>query len=284
MLVTDAQVHIWDVDRPDRPWPKDRFAPQLDNGWSAQQAVASMDAVGVDRAVIVPPTWIGENNLTALEACEAYPGRFAIMGRFDATQPPDAIRRELSTWKQQPNMLGIRVTTVISPFKEWLEGNEDSADSFWAEAERNEIPLMLLVNGQPRPVDRVAGKFSGLKIIIDHMGCNLRGNGPAECFEKIGDLLALARHPNVHVKVSSAPCFSVEEYPYNDVKPYLRRIYDAFGPRRLMWGADLTRLRGTYANCLRQFQEDLDFLSADDKEWILGRSIAEALNWPEPSR
>jgi len=61
----------------------------------------------------------------------------------------------------------------------------------------------------------------------------------------------------------------------------LRRIYDAYGPRRMLWGSDLSRLKGTYKQCLDLFQHELDFLSEDDKEWILGRALAEALDWPE---
>jgi predicted TIM-barrel fold metal-dependent hydrolase len=81
--------------------------------------------------------------------------------------------------------------------------------------------------------------------------------------------------------VSSAPCFSNEAYPFGDLHPYLRRIYDVYGARRMMWGADLSRLTSTYRECLDLFRYELEFLSADDREWILGRTLAEALNWPE---
>ena len=91
----------------------------------------------------------------------------------------------------------------------------------------------------------------------------------------------MPRFPKMHVKVSSAPNFSTEAYPHRDIQPLLRKLFDAYGPRRLFWGSDFTRLRGTYANCLRLFQEDLDFLSAEDREWITGRGIADALHWPE---
>ena len=68
MLITDSQVHIWEVERLDRPWPQPRRnEPQLPDGFSAEQMLTEMDAIGVDRAVIVPPTWVGEGNLTALE-------------------------------------------------------------------------------------------------------------------------------------------------------------------------------------------------------------------------
>ena len=37
-MITDAQVHIWEVDRPDRPWPKPlRNQPQLPNGFTAAE-------------------------------------------------------------------------------------------------------------------------------------------------------------------------------------------------------------------------------------------------------
>jgi predicted TIM-barrel fold metal-dependent hydrolase len=112
------------------------------------------------------------------------------------------------------------------------------------------------------------------------MGCHLDSRGAA-AFASLDDLLGLARHPNVVANVSSVPCFSNEQYPFRDTHPFIRRIYDGFGPRRMLWGADLSRLRGSYGDCLAQFQEGLDFLSAEDKEWILGKSLAEVLNWPD---
>ena len=49
-----------------------------------------------------------------------------------------------------------------------------------------------------------------------------------------------------------------------------------------MWGSDVSRLRCSYRECLLLVQEALPFLTADDKEWILGKSLAETLHWPEP--
>src|ERR1022692_1177944 len=84
MLITDAQVHLWEADRPDRPWPgKPQRPPHRPNGFSAEEMLAEMDAAGVDRAMIVPPTWVGENNTMAIEAATKYRDRFAVVGRFD---------------------------------------------------------------------------------------------------------------------------------------------------------------------------------------------------------
>jgi predicted TIM-barrel fold metal-dependent hydrolase len=168
----------------------------------------------------------------------------------------------------------------VRPFVDWLE--DGSLDWFWPCCERLGLPVMALVPGMPQKIRPIAERYPDLKLLIPHMACPLDVRGEA-AFTGLTDLLALARYPQVDVMVSSAPCFSNEAYPFRDLHPYLRSIYDAFGPRRLMWGADLSRLTSTYGECLELFQEALDFLSAQDKVWILGRSLAEALKWPEPS-
>jgi len=129
-------------------------------------------------------------------------------------------------------------------------------------------------------VPPVVERHPGLPLIIDHMGRIPSAHGP-EAWADLDLLLGLARYPNVWVKTSCAPTHSDESFPYRDIQPHLQRIYDAFGANRLLWGSDITRLRGTYEENLKLFQEELDFLSADDKEWILGKTLATVLRWPE---
>lgn len=276
MLITDAQVHLWEPERPGRPWRKLSRPPHRPNGFSAEEMLKEMDAAGVDRAVIVPPTWAGDSNDWALAMAARYPKRFAVVGRFDAKAAN--ARDQLKTWLQQKHMLGVRMSFHVKPFIDWL--SDGSLDWFWAECDLLNLPVMALAPGNVDQLKPVLERHPELKILIPHMGCPLDTRG-AEAFAGLDDLLALARFPNVTVMVSSAPCFSNERYPFADLYPYLRRIYDAYGPRRLLWGADLSRLTTTYRECLDHFRYDLDFLSAGDKEWILSRSLAHALNWPE---
>ena len=50
----------------------------------------------------------------------------------------------------------------------------------------------------------------------------------------------------------------------------------------MLWEADITQLtKNTYGECPRLWQEGLPFLTADDKDWILGATAAEALNWTD---
>jgi predicted TIM-barrel fold metal-dependent hydrolase len=277
MLVTDAQIHLWDIDRPERPWPKDaRSKPHRPGAFLAPDMLAEMDAAGVDRAVIVPPSWAGESNELALEAAAAHPNRFAVMGRFDPLAP--GALDQLASWRQRPGLLGIRHTFNTPTFRSWLD--DDTLEPFWTAAERAGLPLMCQFSTMLEKVPPIAERHPDLTIVIDHMG-RLSGQKGAAAWTDLPLLLALARYPKVTVKMTSAPSYSVEPYPHRDQHTYLRQIFDAFGPRRLLWGSDITRLPGTYRHCLTLFQEELDFLSADDQEWILGKSIASICNWPE---
>lgn len=277
MLITDAQVHLWEPERPDRPWPSPRQRPpHRPNGFSPEEMLAEMEAAGVDRAVVVPPHWVGDNNETALQAAAKYPTRFAVVGRFNPKAPES--RQQLNAWLKQPHMLGIRATFHTKPYIDWLE--DGSLEWYWEACERLDIPVMALVPGMVGKLLPVAERYPSLKILIPHMGCRLDSRG-AEAFGSLDDLLDLARYPRVVVMLSSAPCYSKEPYPFGDLRPFIKRIFDAYGPRRMLWGADLTRLSSTYTECLDHVRRSLDFLSAGDKEWILGKSLAEALNWPE---
>ena len=276
-MITDAQVHIWHAETPDKPWPTGdaRAAAHLPNGLEADEFIAKMDEAGVDRAVIVPPSWIGEDNSPGIEAGDLYPTRYAVMGRFDPREPN--VTGRLEHWLEQPHMLGIRMT-LFRGFAAWLD--DDTLTEFWPACERFGIPVMALTPNTAAKLEPVAAKHPGLTLIMDHMAADLSAKGD-KAFAEIGQLLSLAKYPNVYAKVSSAPCFSNEPYPFKDIEGYMRQIYDAYGPQRMMWGADYSRLTSTYPECLAHFRDGLDFLTAEDKEWILGRTLAEALKWPE---
>src|SRR5260370_33733916 len=97
MVITDAQVHLWEPERPDRPWPKPQARPpHRPNGSSAEEMLAEMDAAGGDRAIIVPPTWAGESNDSALETASRYTTRVAVAGRIDTRA--HAAKQQLARW------------------------------------------------------------------------------------------------------------------------------------------------------------------------------------------
>src|SRR5262249_50973425 len=274
-LIVDAQVHLWKAATPERPWVPG-MVPQLPEPFGYDKLLPMMDEAGVDRVVIVPPSWEGDRVDYALEAAAKYPDRFGVMGRIPLKNPQSA--ELLPTWRQQKGMLGIRVT-FLGAQAPWL--GDGTADWFWPAAEKAGIPVMFLTSGRTAEFPRIAERHPRLALIIDHMGVNLEIAKAGKIPEAIDQSAALAKYPNVSVKLSATPAYSSEPYPFRDMTPHIRRLFDAFGPQRCYWGTDMTNsfTKASYRQRVTHFTEELGFLSEDDKDWVMGRAIVARLGW-----
>jgi predicted TIM-barrel fold metal-dependent hydrolase len=233
-----------------------------------------MGAAGVERVVIAPPVWEGVRNDVALAAAQRHPDRFAVMGRVDLLSP--ASRELIPAWREQPGMLGLRYAFHRPLVRPLLA--EGRINWLWPLAEKAGVPIMLFTaHSDLHLVDDIAERHPGLKLVVDHLALT-RGKDE-EAFREIDRLLALAGRPNVAVKASCLPLYTTDKYPYQRLHPYLRRVYDAFGPKRIFWGSDWSRLPCTYRQCVTMFTEEMTWLSNDDLEWIMGRGLCEWIGW-----
>lgn len=269
MLIVDGQVHIWAANTPERPWPPGRQAPHRPIPFSADDLRREMDAAGVHRAILAPPPWEGERNDLGLAAARRHPDRFAVMGLLDIDAPGG--RGQISTWRQQPGMLGLRVNfkTQYDLAEDWL----------WTETEAAGVPIMMVLSAdQMRIVGQAAERHPGLRLIIDHLGIP-KGTKDDAAFAHLDHLLALAKQPNIAVKASSLPTYTSDSYPYRKLHARIRSVYDAFGPKRMFWGTDLTKLPCSYRQAITMFTEEIPWFTAEDKEWIMGRGLCEWTGW-----
>jgi predicted TIM-barrel fold metal-dependent hydrolase len=146
----------------------------------------------------------------------------------------------------------------------------------WKRARDLKVPMQILTPVTRMPdIARLAEKFPDLTVVIDHMA-----DCPADQPAELEKLLALKRYPRVFVKVSHTWSVSREAYPYRDALVQVKKLYDAFGPRRLMWGTDwpMSESRCTYARTLAVVRDEMKFLNEDDKIWLLGRTVERV--WP----
>ena len=273
MRIVDAQVHIWGANTPGRPWPA--RAHSHGDEFSAERLLGEMDAAGVERAILVPPSWEGDRNDLAIAAATRHPQRFGIMGRFDPELP--GAREQVPGWRRQPGMLGMRFSFHTPLLRQpFLEGKFDWV---WGALEKAGLPVMVLIHhAYMDRMDAIAAGHPGLRIVIDHLGL-VNGEKDSQAFQALDNLLALAPRSNVAVKSSALPCYTGDSYPYRTLHPYIRRVYDAFGPRRMFWGTDLSRLPCTYRQGITMFTEEFAWLGDEDKEWIMGRGVCEWLGW-----
>jgi L-fuconolactonase len=276
MMICDAQVHIWAADTPERPWPA-RHPPHREP-LGKEELLVEMDKAGVDRVIIVPPSWEGDRNDLAIDAASSHQNRFAIMGRFDPDAP--GARETIKGWKHQPGMLGMRLTFHTPVLRQpLLDGKFDWA---WGEMEKLGIPAMVLLHHEYMHLaDKVAERYPGLRLVLDHLGLkSSKDVREATNFATLDNVLALAKRPNVAVKVSAMPCYADDKtYPFKSVHPHIKRVFDTFGPKRTFWGTDWSRLPCSYRQGVTMFTEEMIWLKGEDLEGVMGRSICEWLGW-----
>jgi predicted TIM-barrel fold metal-dependent hydrolase len=273
--IVDAQVHLWKAESEDWKWVPG-MKPQMPEPFTIEKLVPLMDGAGVDRVVVVPPSWPGDRNDYGLEAARRYPNRFHVMGRIPLQNPASAAL--LPKWREQPGMLGIRLT-FLGPAAAWLKNG--TTDWFWPEAERAGLPVMFLAPGQTAAFAPIAERHPRLTLVADHMGLSIDMVKEGKAAEAIAATASLAKYPNVSVKLSAAANYSQEGYPFRDMTPHIQKLFEAYGPQRSHWGTDMTNGfdRATYKQRITHFTEELPFLTESDKDWVMGRAILQRLNW-----
>jgi predicted TIM-barrel fold metal-dependent hydrolase len=276
MLIVDAQVHIWSSGKPTNPNHRQVAA------FTKDDLLKEMDAAGVDAAVIHPPaSWDPDSNELAVEAARQHPRRLSILGNFPLDRPES--RALIDSWKQRPGMLGLRFTFLQPHMKSWP--TDGTIDWLWPAAERAGLPVALLCAGFLPKVAEVAERHPRLKLIIDHLGrpSGRKGDPGLEddvaLWSNLSQVTALAKYPNVAMKATGAPSYSSEAYPYRNIHDHLRRIYDTFGPQRLFWGTDITRMPCSWRQCVTMFTEELPWLKGHDLELVMGRAVCDWLGW-----
>lgn len=276
MIVTDAQVHVWAANTPERPWPAGgELRAQRPAPLGPGDLLEEMDRAGVARAVLVPPSWEGDRNDLALEASRTHPDRFAVMGRLDASHLASPTR--LLSWRDQPGMLGIRLTFHLPG--QGREINAEALAPIWSSAAAAGVPAMVYAPGHIDALATLARSHPDLRLIVDHLALPETASG-REVERTIAELLPMADLPNVAVKVSALPCHTAESFPFPGLQTPIRTVVGAFGAERCLWGSDLSRLPCTYEHWVRTFEEPSLGLTDDERGWIMSRSAETWLGWP----
>ncbi|MPY91666.1 MAG: amidohydrolase family protein [Acidimicrobiia bacterium] len=275
MAIIDAQVHAYERDHPGRPWAATLAGPAEVTG---HDMVAAMDAVGVDGALLVSPwTMYRFDPSYALEVHAAHPGRFALITPVDPRR--EDVGDVVADWAGTPGAVGVRLVL-------WRDAESYAEDPgvhrVVSAAARHGVPLCLLCWGRLSLAGELAARHPDAQLVIDHLGLHqpFEPPPPAEPFADLPALLALARHPNVAVKVTGAATLSLQPFPFGDLWEPLGRLFDAFGVDRCMWGTDWTRATAlvSYADAVAAFR-DTDRLSGGDRAALMGGTLQRVFGW-----
>jgi L-fuconolactonase len=269
--IIDPHVHVWKND-PRYPWPAELANPPKEDALPAT-LLKLMAEHGVEKTVIVHVIYYRWDCRYAADAVKHDRDKFAGVCRVNP-ESDDAVA-QLDRWVAE-GLHGVRLSPGQGPSGDWIN-DVKRMDAIWTRAAELGVPMCVLCPvGRLPDVERVIERFDGrLDVCIDHMS-----DSPIERPEELQKLLALSRYPRVFVKLSHLWSLSREPYPYRDTHDQMRRLYDAFGPQRLMWGTDWPEVDKYcgYGRALALYRDEIKFFNDDDRRWILGETALTL--WP----
>ena len=266
--ILDPHVHVWKHD-PKYPFAEGARVPDRDA--TPEMLLGLMKTNGVARTVIIQVIHYRYDNSYLADVLKKYPTEFQGVARVD---PLDAGNVDHLSRLTEQGFRGVRLSPAGNASGDWIAG--PLMPPLWKRCEELKVPMTVLAPVTRMPdVEKLADRYPNLTIVIDHMA-----DSPLDQPQQLEKLIALKRFPKLFVKISHTWSLSKQKYPFLDAQEQVKRLYDAFGPQRLMWGTDwpVCEAHTTYAEALKLVRDDMKFLSAEDKSWILSRTIERV--WP----
>lgn len=267
-LMIDAHVHVFE--RSERfPFAAGAHPPADDA--SPELLLQLMAANHVARTVLIQVIHYRWDNRYLLDVLRRYPGKFQGVCRVNPEDPaaPDQLSQHTAD-----GLRGVRLSPAATAEGDWIRG--PLMKPLWQRCSQLKVPMTLLapITRMPDLVPLIEA-HPELTVVIDHMAdCPLRRP------DQLQLLLALARYPRVFVKISDLWALSEQPYPYLDAQQMVHRLYDAFGPRRLMWATNwpVSLKQQPYAKLVELYRDHIAFLNAEDRRQIFAGTVQRI--WP----
>jgi predicted TIM-barrel fold metal-dependent hydrolase len=276
--IVDAHLHVWSNDTTAFPFAhptNPNFKPPPLAG-TVETLIEEMDRHAIDFAVLVQVIYYGWDNRYIAQCLKRHPRRFRAQGLIDPTDPKVADRLEY--WMREHGLSGMRLSPIYYQGKdEWVDS--EAHHQLWQRAEKLGAIFNFFISApQLARLDTMLTRYPEVRVVIDHLARVELGGPDAD--RQIAQLTRLARHRNVWVKISELNLLSPsKKAPYADTYPCVKRVYEAFGPDRLLWGTGFpgaTRAqagRPPLADELALVRE-ISFFSLADREKLLGANAA----------
>lgn len=266
--LVDTHIHLFDPARfPYHPLATYKPAAETLDNYAPQ-----VKAIGLTHSIVVHPEPYQDDH-RYLEYCfqnEPSKGFFKGTCLFDATDPHTPARFEalMKKWPGRVVALRIHATNkAINPsgaIRDRDLSNPQMAKTWVAAAKAGLAIQMHMIPMWAPAVRQLVEKTPGSVVVIDHL-CRSAQGTPAE-YEEV---LRLAKAGRVYMKFSGVGYNSKERPPHRDVIPLARRIFDAYGPDRIVWGG-LGMTAQKYEEQRNTFETIWAFASEADREKIRG--------------
>jgi predicted TIM-barrel fold metal-dependent hydrolase len=270
----EAHVHLYSDDPVRFPFANGRPGRQV---YTVETFLAFANEAKIDHTVIVTPEPYQDDH-RYLEYClgkAPSEGFFKSSCLFDPIDPRTPQRMAELVKKTHGKVVALRIHEMHEPGTPSTTTGQirdrDMRDPQMAECWRAVAGLGMMIQMHFIPyyapqIGELASKFPKVPVLCDHLA--RAGHGTAADLEEV---LKLAALPRVYMKYSQEGVAAVSKqgYPYSDAKPIIRRIFDAFGADRMVWG-ELGNSMPNFEKAVDLFDTMFDFATESDRAKIRG--------------
>jgi L-fuconolactonase len=228
----DAHHHLWRPARGDYGWLTADL-PALYRDFDAENLRPLLKAADIDATILVQaaPTDAETEYLLAIARETAWIA--GVVGWMDLAAP-DAPAR-VARLAASPRLVGLRPMLQDLPDPNWIL-NGAASDGLSAMAAHGLVFDALVRNSQLPAIVELAKRFPALSIVLDHAGKPRIGGSPGQDWHSA--MGALAKLPNMSVKLSGLLTEAPAGAGHEILAPYMDRLLETFGPERILWGSD----------------------------------------------
>lgn len=267
----DAHSHVWTPDTEKYPLAGGQTAEDLKpRSFTPEELMAVARPHGVRRVVLIQHTsYHAFDNTYLIDVAGAQPELFSVVATLEPNR--EGITQEMDRLKTL-HVRGLRIRAGDGGIERWSEN--PGMKLMWKHGAETGIAMCPLINPDYLPeVETLCRQFPETTVVIDHFA---RIGIDGEIRESdLDNLVKLARFPRVHVKLSAFYALGKKRPPHDELVPMIRRLYDAYGPQRLMWASDCPYQLtppNTYGDSVALIRDRIDFVTEEDKQWLLRKT------------
>jgi L-fuconolactonase len=268
--VIDAHHHVLDPDREPYPW----MTAELDllrRPFTLDELLPQLEEAGVDGTVVVQARTTLDETRQLLALAAAAPTVFGVVAWADLADPAlGDVLAELIAAAGGDRLVAIRHPVHDEPDPDWLlrpavrRGIATVGDAGLA--------FELLVRPREMPAAlQIVRSEPGIRFVIDHLGKPVIARGLFEPWARLlADVAALS---NTSCKLSGLVTEADwTTWTLDDLRSYVDRALEDFGPSRLMYGSDwpVCLLASSYQTVMATARALTDDLSTDERAAVFG--------------
>jgi len=264
-LIVDSHQHFWQVGRFDYPW----MSPDVEvlyQNYDPPRLEPALQSCQVAQTILVQASNSLAETRWLLNLAGQHPFIAGVVGWVDLTA--ENIDPQLDEFTADPRFKGVRHLVESEPADDWL--TQPAVVANLRKLAARGIAYDLLVH--PRHLkfaSRVAESCDSLRLVLDHLAKPPIARGEIE--EWATGLKELAAHRNVWCKLSGLVTEADwTNWQTQDLRPYVERALEYFGPERMMFGSDwpVCLLASSYERVLAAAHELVSELSAVERQGV----------------